>query len=88
MGTAVQHIHSDPNNTVEIVVHIDESLGEARRNELVNDLMMADGIEAAEFCPLRFHLMLVQYSRDLMSSIDVLGEVTSKNVHAKLIGPV
>ncbi|MGB5307030.1 MAG: hypothetical protein WBO57_12385 [Gammaproteobacteria bacterium] len=47
MGTAVQHIHSDPNNTVEIVVHIDESLGEARRNELVNDLMMAEGIEAA-----------------------------------------
>jgi len=42
----------------------------------------------AEFCPLRYHLMLVRYDRDLYSSQDVLNRVTSQNVDARLIGPV
>lgn len=87
MGEALHSIMQEPDN-VEIIVHVDETLGEQRRNVLVTALEDQNGIRSAEFCPLRYHLMLVQYNRELMTSQDVLGKVTSQNVHAKLIGPV
>jgi len=78
----------EPGRTVEIVVHVEETLGDERRKNLVDALEGASGIRAAEFCPLRFHLMLVQYNRDVLSSQDVLSKVNAENIHAKLIGPV
>jgi hypothetical protein len=88
MGQALHSIESEPDNTVEIVVHITETLGEQQRGDLVAALEGKGGITTAEFCPLRYHLMLVRYDRDLYSSQDVLDRVTSKNVSARLIGPV
>ena len=88
MGDVAYNLYQEPDKTVEIVVHIDETLGQERRKDLVNALESTGGIQAAEFCPLRFHLMLVRYNRELMSSQDVLGKVNAENVHAKLIGPV
>jgi hypothetical protein len=88
MGQALHSIESQPDHTVEIVVHITESLGEQRRGDLVAALENSGGITTAEFCPLRYHLMLVRYDRELYSSQDVLNRVTSQNVDAKLIGPV
>lgn len=73
---------------VEIVVHVDENLSESQRNDLVNHLVSSDGIASAEFCPLRYHLMLVQYDRHQYNSQDVLKQVNSRNIHAELIGPV
>ena len=88
MGQALHSIESEPDHTVEIVVHITETLGEQRRGDLVSALEDTDGITTAEFCPLRYHLMLVRYDRDLYSSHDVLDRVTSQNVNARLIGPL
>jgi hypothetical protein len=88
MGQALHSIESEPDHTIEIVVHITETLGEQRRDDLVSALEGNGGITTAEFCPLRYHLMLVRYDRDLYSSQDVLKRVTSQNVSAKLIGPV
>ncbi|NOR26667.1 MAG: hypothetical protein GQ542_20215 [Desulforhopalus sp.] len=88
MGQALHSIESEPDNTIEIVVHITETLGDQRREDLVTALEGNGGITAAEFCPLRYHLMLVRYDRDLYSSQDVLQRVTSQNVSARLIGPV
>ena len=88
MGQALHSIENEPEHTVEIVVHITETLGEQRRGNLVAALEDSVGITTAEFCPLRYHLMLVRYDRDLYSSQDVLDRVTSQNVNAKLIGPV
>ena len=88
MGQALHSIESEPDHTVEIVVHITETLGEQRRKDLVAALEDSGGITTAEFCPLRYHLMLVRYDRDLYSSHDVLNRVTSQNVNARLIGPV
>ena len=88
MGEALRSIETDADHVVEIVVHIDETLGEDRRRDLVSALEANGDIRAAEFCPLRYHLMLVQYDRDTMTSQDVLGKVMAENVHAKLIGPV
>ena len=88
MGQALHSIESEPDHTVEIVVHITETLGEQRRRDLVSALEDSGGITTAEFCPLRYHLMLVRYDRDLYSSQDVLERVTSHDVSARLIGPV
>ena len=88
MGQALHSIESEPDRTVEIIVHITETLGGKQREELVTALEENGGITAAEFCPLRYHLMLVRYDRDLYSSQDVLERVTSQNVSARLIGPV
>ena len=88
MGQALHSIENEPDHTVEIVVHITENLGEHRRDDLVVALEDSGGITTAEFCPLRYHLMLVRYDRDLYSSQDVLNHVTSQNVDARLIGPV
>ena len=88
MGQSLHSIESEPDHTVEIVVHITETLGEQRRGDLVAALENNGGITTAEFCPLRYHLMLVRYNRDLYSSQEVLERVSSQNVKARLIGPV
>jgi hypothetical protein len=88
MGQSLHSIESEPDHTVEIVVHITETLGEQRRGDLVAALENNGGITTAEFCPLRYHLMLVRYDRDLYSSQEVLERVSSQNVKARLIGPV
>ena len=88
MVQALRSIESEPANTVEIVVHISETLGDERRKDLVTALENEESIVSAEFCPLRYHLMLVRYDRELYSSQDVLNRVKSQNVNARLIGPV
>jgi cell division protein FtsX len=51
MGNVAYHLHQNPQHNVEIVVHIDETLGESRRSDLVDALEEIDGIHSAEFCP-------------------------------------
>jgi hypothetical protein len=88
MEQAVHSIENAPENTVEIIVHVSENLENGQRSNLVASLEKEDGLVSAEFCPLRYHLMLVRYDRSMQSSQDVLASVRSKNIHAKLIGPV
>jgi len=78
----------ESNHTTEIIVHVDETLGESRRNDLTASLTNREGVYTAEFCPLRYHLILVQYDRENLSSQDILRHVTSESVHAQLIGPI
>lgn len=88
MGEAAYSGRREPAQMVEIVVHVDEALEEAGRAGLVNALENVEGIDSAEFCPLRYHLMLVRYDRARFNSQQVLVRVNGLNVHAKLIGPV
>ena len=88
MGNIAYHPHQNPQHHVEIILHIDETPGESRRGDLVDALEEMDGIKSAEFCPLRSHLMLVNYDREVLSSQEVLTGVVSQNIHAELIGPV
>jgi len=69
-------------------VHVTEGLDEDQRNDLASALKNTNGITNAEFCPLRYHLMLVRYDTNLFSSQDVLRSVSEQDVHAQLIGPV
>ena len=88
MDRSVQPINAATRNTVEIVVHVTEELNESQRVDLESALKYAKGIIDAEFNPLRYHLMLVRYDTGEFSSQDVLRRITSKDVHAQLIGPV
>ena len=88
MGEAAYSMRQEPDHSVEIVVHVDEALPEVKRAGLVNALQDIDGIISAEFCPLRYHLMLVRYDRETFDSLDVLGKVNAQDVHAELIGPL
>ena len=88
MGEVAYSIQQEPAHNIEIIVHVDETLGEPRRADLVNSLEGINGIKSAEFCPLRYHLMLVNYDRNMLDSQEVLTSVVSQNIHAELIGPV
>ena len=88
MGNVAYNLHQHPQHHVEIIVHVDETLGESRRGDLVDALEEIDGIKSAEFCRLRYHLMLVNYDREVLSSQEVLTGVVAQNIHAELIGPV
>jgi len=88
MGQVLRSIETEPEHTVEIVVHITENLAKQQREDLVAALEENGGITTVEFCPLRYHLMLVRYDREIYSSLDVLERVTSNNLNARLIGPV
>jgi hypothetical protein len=88
MGQALHSIVSEPEHSVEVIVHISENLGAQGRSKLVSALEQDNGIVSAEFCPLRYHLILVRYDRDHYSSQDVLKSVSSQNLAARLIGPV
>ena len=88
MSRAAHFVKPSTDNTVEIVVHVNEGLDETQRKALVSALQNTDGITVAEFCPLRDHLLLVRYDTDVLSSQDVLSRVAAQNVHAQLLGPV
>ena len=88
MEQAIHPVNAEPAHTVEVVVHISESLDEQQRANLVTRLNSHAGIVAAEFCPLRYHLVLIRYDTDSYSSQDVLNRVKSQNVTARLIGPI
>ena len=79
---------STSNNKVEIVIHINDTLGDVRRSDLVAALAGRDGIYSAEFCPLRYHLMLVDYDREKFTSQEVLHLIDRENVTAQLVGPI
>ena len=76
------------NNNVEIIVHINETLDGITRNGLQAALLEDKGVFSAEFCPLRYHLLLVQYDRTKLNSRDVLSKVVARNLSAQIVGPI
>ena len=90
MDQAINRVHAarESSNVVEIVVHVSDTLDDQQRRDLVAALEQEDGIVSAEFCPLRYHLLLVRYDRDRYSSQDVLQAVGTQKIQARLIGPI
>ena len=81
-------IEVEPEHTVEIVVHITETLEGQQRLNFIAELENDDRITAISFCPTRCHLLLVKYDRNRYSSQDVLACIKSHKINAKLVGPV
>ena len=85
----VEQLIPDPvKNVVEIVVHVKDELEQERQKEGVSALENINGILKVEFCPLRSHLVLAKYNKDIFSSQDVLNNISSLKLEAKLIGPI
>ena len=76
------------NNNVEIIVHINETLDDINRNGLQAAILEDKGVYSAEFCPLRYHLLLIQYDRTKLNSQDILSKVEARNLSAQIVGPI
>jgi hypothetical protein len=74
--------------TTEVVVHINETLDDAQRQDLMAAVAGVSGVAESEFCPSRFHLMLVAYDPERTSSRAILDQVQRQGLHAQLIGPI
>lgn len=74
--------------SVEIVVHIDETLDDNKLSRLEESLCQDFGIECVRIHPRRQHLMLVDYLPDNIDTMQVLNYVTSKGLHAELVGGI
>ena len=88
MDMQVQHIPNEAKSTVEIVVYVKKDLAQDQQLRVASILEQTDGITGVEFCPLRNHLVLARYNKDMFSSQDVLKSFNSLNLDAKLIGPI
>ena len=74
--------------SVEIIVHIDETLSKPDLTQLKDSLNQEYGIEKVHVNPTRQHLMLVDYSPDSVNTMQVLGYVKNNGVHAELVGGI
>ena len=88
MEQAISSIAVEPEQIVEIVVHITEALEGQQRTNFVAALENDDRIFAVSFFPTRCHLMLVKYDRNHYSSQDVLASIASQEVNARLVSPI
>lgn len=75
-------------HAVGLVVHIDDTLGEQRRQDIELAMRQERGVVEAHFAERRPHLMVVEYDPDEISSTDILRDIHRQSVHAELIGPV
>ena len=80
--------NDEPVEHVEVILHIKETLDSVTRNGLQAVMLDDNGVFSAEFCPLRYHLLLVQYDSTQMNSQDVLAIVLAQNFNAQIIGPI
>jgi hypothetical protein len=76
------------NTKVEVVVHINEKLGEEGQQNFKLAIENQEGVFSAKFNPRRHHLVLVEYDRTRLTSRDVLHRVLGQNVCAQLVGPI
>ena len=76
------------NKSIEIVVHVEDSIGEGRRTHLVDSMMSNAGVDHARFTPGRPHLMVVDYDPRELHALDVLSYVKQEQVGASLVGGI
>jgi hypothetical protein len=72
-------------NSVKVVLHIDETLKSDEISQLENTLNKANGIVDAHMNQRKQHLMLVDYKPKEVSSLQVLQQVSQQGIHAELI---
>ena len=73
-------------NTVDVTVHIDETLDHTRLEAVAERVRKGVGIASAVFHDTRPHFLLVRYDPGKISSDAVFRMVTDQGVHAELIG--
>jgi len=70
----------------DVTVHIDENLDPWRRQEVREWLCWLPGVAEVRNPDHAPHLMVVEYDPLTLRSSDILRQVTSRGLHAELIG--
>ena len=70
----------------DMVMHVDNFLGENTRRNIEKALNAKKGIIHAHFNEKRPHLMLVYYDTERTSSFEVLAQMTGQQLRAERIG--
>ena len=70
----------------DMVMHVDNFLGENARRNIEKALIAKKGVVHAHFNERRPHLMLVSYDTDRTSSFEVLAQMMGQEVRAERIG--
>ena len=73
-------------HVTDMVMHIDNKLGELSRRNIEQSLTGLRGVIAAHFNERRPHLMLVSYDMDRTSSFEILAQVTGQKLGAERCG--
>jgi len=71
---------------IEVVVHVD-ALNEDQRSDFASRLRGCEGIEYVCFTPGRDRLLLIDYDRDRLHALDVLGYVREFHT-AEMVGTI
>ena len=73
-------------HVTDMVMHIDNNLGEVSRRTVEKTLAGSQGVIHAHFNDRRPHLMLVSYDTDSTSSFEILAQVAKQHLCAERIG--
>ena len=73
-------------HVTDMVMHIDNKLGETSRRTVEKTLTGSQGVVHAHFNDRRPHLMLVSYDTDSTSSFEILAQVAKQQLCAERIG--
>ncbi len=73
-------------HVTDMVMHIDNTLGEGSRRNIERTLSGSRGVIQAHFNERRPHLMLVSYDTDRISSFDIMTEISNQDLHAERVG--
>lgn len=71
---------------VDLVIHVNETLGPAERVSLEEKLRKVEGVIAPRFNRETPHLLLVAYDPEEADSHNLLNRVKDSGYHAQLIG--
>jgi len=72
---------------IEVVVRVDDTMNENQRSDFATRLRGCEGVEYACFTPGRGRLLLIDYDRDRLHALDVLGYVRELHT-AELVGTI
>lgn len=87
-NSAAQDIDHTSRLAPGLVIHVSDTLCNARRSDLERVLAHGFGINDARFNANHPHLLLVDYDSQQVNSQEVLNQVHSQKVRAQLIGPI
>ena len=73
-------------HVTDMVMHIDNKLGESSRRNIEKALTSARGVIRANFNERRPHLMLVSYDTDSTSSFEILAQVAGQKLGVERCG--
>lgn len=73
-------------NTVDIIIHINEHLNNKERRKLSGEVSQIDGIISAGFEGKLSHLMVVAYDNLKTRHIDIVTDVRNRGLNAQLVG--